>query len=278
MPSPAIPKRLLRQLTARDHVAKCQLTTCGYGNRQLTECGYGNRQLTTCGYGNRQLTCGSGPRRQLTECGYGPRQRLTRCEYEADIGRGQTHSGSPSPLRCVVWKHIPKSQRLDAKMGARAKACMMLGYVHDTTKIWRIWDPDFGKAVNCSDLYFDESQTAYTSCMADNERSGDPLGLPEEEPVVTEVMEDSSEAENPDTAPEQESNPAAVLDTPAVAPPTRLGTLEEAPAPDSQSEPDGVTAAIPSEPCMLTRSQSRRAARAGTALAAEVTTDDDLRS
>jgi len=118
----------------------------------------------------------------------------------------------------VVWKHIPKSQRLDAKMGARAKACMMLRYVHDTTKIWRIWDPDFGKAVNCSDLYFDESQTAYISCMADNERSGDPLGLPEEEPVVTEVMEDSPEAENPDTAPEQESNPAAVLDTSAVTP------------------------------------------------------------
>ena len=36
----------------------------------------------------------------------------------------------------------------------------MLGYVHDTTKIWRIWDPDFGKAVKYSDLYFDESQTA----------------------------------------------------------------------------------------------------------------------
>jgi len=115
---------------------------------------------------------------------------------------------------CIVWKHIPKSQRLDAKMGARAKACMMLGYIHDTTKIWWIWDPDFSKAVNCSDLYFEESQTAYTSCIADNERSGDPLGQPEEEPVVTEVMEDSPEAENPDTAPEQKSNPAAVLDTP----------------------------------------------------------------
>jgi hypothetical protein len=76
---------------------------------------------------------------------------------------------------------------MDAKMGIRAKACMMLGYVHDTTKIWRIWDPDFGKAVNCSDFYFDESQTAYTSCMATNESSGDPLGLPEEEPVITEV-------------------------------------------------------------------------------------------
>jgi len=96
--------------------------------------------------------------------------------------------------------------------------------------------------------------------------------------VVTEVMEDSPEAENPDTAPEQESNSAAVLDTPAVTPPTRLGTLEEAPAPDAQSEPDGVIAAIPSQPRMLMRSQSRRAARAGTALTAEVTTDDDPRS
>jgi len=179
---------------------------------------------------------------------------------------------------CVVWKHIPKSQRLDAKMGAHAKACMMLGYVHDTTKIWRIWDPDFGKAVNCSDLYFDESQTAHMSCMADNKRSGDPLGLLEEEPVVTKVMKDSPEAENPDTAPEQESNSAAVLDTPAVTPPTRSGTLEEAPTPDPQSEPDGVITAIPSQPRMLTRSQSRREARAGTDLAAEVTTDDDPRS
>ena len=34
---------------------------------------------------------------------------------------------------CVVWKHILKCQTMDAKMGARAKACMMLGYVHDTT-------------------------------------------------------------------------------------------------------------------------------------------------
>ena len=184
----------------------------------------------------------------------------------------------PRRFGCVVWKHIPKSQRQDAKMGARAKACMMLGYVHDTTKIWRIWDPDFGKAVNCSDLYSDESQTAYTSCMADNERSSDPRGLRKEEPVVTEVMDDSPEAENPDTAPEQGSNPAAVLDTPAVTPPTMLGTLEEVPAPDPQSEPDGAIAAIPSQPRMLTRSQSRRAAKAGIALFAVVTTDDDPRS
>jgi hypothetical protein len=149
---------------------------------------------------------------------------------------------------------------------------MMLGYVHDTTKIWRIWDPDFGKAVNCSDLYFDESQTAYMSCMANNESSGDPLGLPEEEPVVTEVLEDPPE--KPSTAPGKESDLVAVLNTPAVTSPARVGALEEASALDPRSGPDGDTAAISSQPRMLTRSQSRRAARAGTTLAAEATTDD----
>jgi len=163
-------------------------------------------------------------------------------------------------------------------MGAHVKAYMMLGYIHDTTKIWRIWDPNFGKAVNCSNLCFDKSHTAYASCIADNKRSRDPLRLPEEEPVITKVMEDSSEAENPDMAPEQERNLAAVLDTPAVTPPTRSGILEEVHTPDPQSEPDGVITAIPSQPHMLTRSQSRWAARARTAVAAEVTTDDNPRS
>ena len=34
---------------------------------------------------------------------------------------------------CVAYKLIPKQQRVDAKMGARSKKCMMLGYVHNTT-------------------------------------------------------------------------------------------------------------------------------------------------
>jgi len=94
---------------------------------------------------------------------------------------------------CVVWKYIPKCQRMDAKIGAYTKAYIMLRYVHNTTKIWRIWDPDFGKAINCSDVYFDKSQTAYTSCMADNKHSIDSLGLPEEDSVITEVIEDPPE-------------------------------------------------------------------------------------
>jgi hypothetical protein len=192
-------------------------------------------------------------------------------------------------------------------MGARAKTCMMLGYVHDTTKIWRIWNPDFGKAVNCSDIYFDESQTTYMSCMVDNtESSIDPHGLPEEDPVITEVIEDPPEnlsaatlltrkgpvEEVPALDPSEDTSATTPLtrmgpveEAPAldptevtIPPPMGMGSVEEAPALDPQSVLDGAPNASPSQPRMLTRSQSRRAARAGTTLAAEVSTDDDPQS
>ena len=50
-------------------------------------------------------------------------------------------------------------------------------------KIWRRWDPEQRKVVNCSDVEFDENQTAHISCI-DNEN--DALGLPEQEPIYTE--------------------------------------------------------------------------------------------
>jgi len=43
--------------------------------------------------------------------------------------------------------------------------CMMLGYVHNTTKIWRIWDfksGRTGRAVECSSVVFDEEENAHT--------------------------------------------------------------------------------------------------------------------
>jgi len=43
---------------------------------------------------------------------------------------------------------------------------MMLGYVHNTTKIWRIWDFNSGKAgraVECSSVVFDENEDAFLS-------------------------------------------------------------------------------------------------------------------
>jgi len=59
----------------------------------------------------------------------------------------------------------------------------MLGYLHNTTKIWRRWDPEQRKVVNCSDVEFDENQTAHISCR-DNENVV--IRLPEQEPIYTE--------------------------------------------------------------------------------------------
>jgi len=53
-------------------------------------------------------------------------------------------------FRRVAYNLIPKQQRMDAKMGARPKECMMLGYVHNTTKIWKIWDPEQMDVTQCS--------------------------------------------------------------------------------------------------------------------------------
>jgi len=45
---------------------------------------------------------------------------------------------------CHVSRLIPERQRIDKKLGRRPKpGCMMVGYVHDSTTTWRIWDPEF---------------------------------------------------------------------------------------------------------------------------------------
>jgi hypothetical protein len=61
---------------------------------------------------------------------------------------------------CAVYKHIPKDQRSDKNLGDRSRLCMMLGYVHQTTKIWRIWDFMTSRAVECSNALFNEEINA----------------------------------------------------------------------------------------------------------------------
>jgi hypothetical protein len=66
---------------------------------------------------------------------------------------------------CHVSRLIPESQRIDKKLGARSKpGCMMVGYVHDNTTTWRIWDPQFKTMRTQSDVIFDEERNAYVSC------------------------------------------------------------------------------------------------------------------
>jgi len=59
---------------------------------------------------------------------------------------------------------------MEKKFGNRSRMCMMLGYVHNTTKIWRIWDFKLGRtgrAVECSSVVFDEEENAHTEEQTD---------------------------------------------------------------------------------------------------------------
>ena len=52
---------------------------------------------------------------------YDPRWQLTRCEYEAHIGRGQTHSGLPLPLRMRSVEAHPEISKAGCKDGYPCK-------------------------------------------------------------------------------------------------------------------------------------------------------------
>jgi len=68
-----------------------------------------------------------------------PTSSLTdnRSPYEALYGT-IPKIGHLRRFGCRAYKHIPAAQRTEKKFGNRSSICMMLGYVHNTTKIWRI--------------------------------------------------------------------------------------------------------------------------------------------
>jgi hypothetical protein len=85
---------------------------------------------------------------------------------------------------CTAYKYIPKEQRDHKKFGKRSRPCMMLGYVHDTTKIWRIWDFErgiHGGAVECSNVIFDEENDGIHSQSHDETDDYD-IEFPNKEP------------------------------------------------------------------------------------------------
>jgi len=59
---------------------------------------------------------------------------------------------------CAAYKLIPEAQRT-GKFGERAKKCIFLGYVHETVKIWRLWDPESKRVIQASDIRFSEAET-----------------------------------------------------------------------------------------------------------------------
>src|SRR5207237_5058490 len=103
---------------------------------------------------------------------------------------------------CRVYKRIPESQRDDKKLGHRSRPCVMLGYVHNATTMWKVYDFENGKVTNVSDAIFDEKVNAYASCEYIGNK--DILGMPEPEPLYEEI-------ENEEITP-QISNPDMISD------------------------------------------------------------------
>ena len=104
---------------------------------------------------------------------------------------------------CRAFKRIPPAQRNEKKFGSRSNPSMMLGYVHNTTKIWRIWDFNSGKsgrAVECSSVVFDEHEDAFVSSSGERvetfefpEQTKEPeqVDEPQQENEMTAVRTDS---------------------------------------------------------------------------------------
>jgi len=63
---------------------------------------------------------------------------------------------------------------------------MITAYVRNATGIWRLWDMESKRIIECSDVKFDEDSTAHSEDSTFNE--GDPLGLPPEKPIYEEVQ------------------------------------------------------------------------------------------
>jgi hypothetical protein len=84
---------------------------------------------------------------------------------------------------CCVSKHIPEVQRR-SKFGPRSKPCMMVGYTHDSTTLWRIWDTSFQVVRAQSEVISDEERNAFVSSTTDGV---DSLGLPEDTEYIPEL-------------------------------------------------------------------------------------------
>ena len=55
---------------------------------------------------------------------------------------------------CNTYLHVPAAKHTELQ--AKSCCCTMLGYIHNTTKIWRLWDPIQKGIINASNVTFDE--------------------------------------------------------------------------------------------------------------------------
>ena len=89
---------------------------------------------------------------------------------------------------CYVRRLIPGKQITNKKLGASSKACMLVEYVHDTIRLWRIWDPEHNIVNDQSDAIFDDDRNAYLSCPQSLKRkNSSETELPDVTEEITEI-------------------------------------------------------------------------------------------
>jgi len=105
---------------------------------------------------------------------------------------------------CRVYKHIPPAQRTEKKFGNRSSVCMMLGYVHNTTKVWRLWDFNSGRtgrAIECSSVVFQEKENAHS-----NEQKFEAIVFPNPDPDELQEIPEGDEMDEANDTSGQESS------------------------------------------------------------------------
>jgi hypothetical protein len=168
---------------------------------------------------------------------------------------------------CVAWKVIPKEQRCDKNFGPRSRRCMMLGYVHDSTHIWRLWDFEtntghlHGRPFQWSDVEWEEDVNAFPSMVP--EAAGRRGTEPEELIFPDEYYEDCLPATDTPQSVETPCHRAAPsphieilsvpppsprVETPSVPPPSPHVETPSVPPPSPHVEISSVPPPSPS-PC-----------------------------
>ena len=64
------------------------------------------------------------------------------------------------PFGCPAYVLVPPKLR-KAKFNSRTRRCLLIGYVHDTQKMWRLWDPSRKLIFNSSNVHFAESEISH---------------------------------------------------------------------------------------------------------------------
>ena len=75
--------------------------------------------------------------------------------YEAWFGR-KPSLAHLRPFGCPSYAYIPPA--LTKKFDSRTRRCILLGYVHETNKIWHLYDPVRKHICDCSSVTFAEDE------------------------------------------------------------------------------------------------------------------------